>query len=173
MPLTVAPTLETLYTRLRALVVAVVPAGVQVVQGLPNGVSMPPASPGFVAMTAVLSARLRTNLDTYNDPAQPPEPPYVVGSVAAEMGTKITVQLDCYGATSGDWAAMLTTILRSEWGVGQLAPEVVALYAEDDRMAPLIDAERQYEKRWIVGAVLKYNPTTSTPKEYAGTLGAV
>jgi hypothetical protein len=67
---------------------------------------------------------------------------------------------------------MLTTILRSEWGVGQLAPEVVPLYAEDARMAPLIDAERQYEQRWIVGAVLQYNPTTSTPMEFAATLGA-
>lgn len=170
MALTVTPTFETLYTKLRALVVAVVPADTPVVQGLGNRTSMPPAGAGFVVMTATLQQRLRTNVDTFVDPPQPPEPPFVVGEDRAVVGMKVTVQLDCYGPVAGDWASMLTNVLRSEWGCDQLAPEAAPLYAEDARMAPLVDGERQYEQRWIVGAVLQYNPMTSTPLEFADTL---
>lgn len=167
---TVSPTHEDVYTKLRAFLATVVPSGVAIIQGLPNRTSMPPADPGFVAMTATLLQRLRTNVDAYDDPTQPPGPPFIVGSVAAEMGTKLSVQLDFYGALSGDWAAMVTTLLRDEYGVNQLAPSCAPLYAEDARMAPLVDSERQYEQRWIVGAVLQYNPVTSTPMEFAATL---
>lgn len=170
MPLTSSPDLTAVYTKLRAFVLAIVPAQVEVIQGIDNRAAMPPASPGFVNMTATLQQRLRTNVNTYDDPTQPPGPPFIVGSVAAEMGTKLTVQLDCYGAGSGEWAAMLTTLLRDEYAVEALAPDCAPLYAEDARMAPLVDAERQYEKRWIVGAVLQYNPTVSTPIEFADTL---
>lgn len=167
---TVAPTQDDVYVALKAFLATIVPTGVVIIQGLPNRASMPAADPGFVAMTATLLQRLRTNVDAYDDPAQPPGPPFITGTVAAEMGAKLSVQLDFYGADSGDWAAMATTLLRSEYGVEQLAPDCAPLYAEDARMAPLVDAERQYEQRWIVGAVLQYNPVTSTPIQFAATL---
>jgi hypothetical protein len=162
--LVVSPTLEAVYTKLRALVVAVVPAGVEVIQGLPNRSSLPPSSPGFVAMTAVLQRRLRTNVDAYVDPVVTP------GEVHAEQGTQLSVQLDCYGALSGDWANMLSNVLRSDWGCGQLAPTLAPLYVDQATMAPLVDSEKQYEQRWIVPAELQYNPVTSTPMEFADTL---
>lgn len=166
MPFTTAPTLSAVYTKLRALVLAIVPAGVEVVQGVDNRVPMPAASPGFVNMTAVLQQRLRTNVDTYVDPVTTP------GDVNAEQGTRLTVQLDCYGADSANWAVMLSTLLRSDYACTQLAPDAAPLYADDPRMLPLVDAEKEYEQRWLVGAVLQYNPTTSTPIEFADTLEA-
>jgi hypothetical protein len=165
-PLTVSPTLSAVYTKLRAFVLAVVPANVEVVRGIDNRVPMPPASPGFVNMTATLQQRLRTNVDTYVDPVTTP------GDVNAEQGTRLTIQLDCYGADSGNWATMLSTLLRSDYGCTQLAPDCAPLYADEPRMLPLVDAEREYEQRWLVGAVLQYNPTTSTPMEFADTLDA-
>lgn len=167
MPLVVAPTLQNVYEPLGDFVTAVVPANVVVVQGLPNGVSMPPADPGFVCMTAVLMDRLRTNVDTYADSGDPgPDQ----GTVSPEQGVKLTIQLDCYGALSADWAAMLTTLLRSEYGCDALATVGSVLYADDAKMAPLIDSERDYEQRWIVSAVLQYNPVTSTPMQFADSL---
>lgn len=164
MPLVVVPTLETVFTKLRALVLEVVPAGVDVVQGIDNRVPAPPYDPGYVNMTAVLSQRLRTNVSTYVDPIVTP------GDVNMEQGTKLTIQLDCYGANAGDWAAMLCTVLRSEWACVQLAPEAAPLYADEPRQSPFVDSARQYESCWIVGAVLQYNPVTSTPIEFADSL---
>jgi len=164
MSLTVDPTLDDVYEALGDLVTAIVPTGVVVIQGLPNRASLPPASPGFVAMTAVLQQRLRTNVDTYDDPTP------TTGTRSMEQGRKLSIQLDCYGADSGNWAAMLSTVLRSEYGCEALAEVGAPLYADDARMAPLIDSERQYEQRWIVGAQLQYNPVTVTPQQFADTL---
>ncbi len=170
MPLVVAPTLETVYTKLRTLVLSVVPAGVEVVQGMNNRVAPPARDPGYVRMTAVLQQRLRTNVTTYTDPDQPPTPPFIDGVAALEQGTKLTVQLDCYGATGADWAAMLSTVLRSEYACDVLAPEAAPLYADEPKLNPYVDGEKQYEPCWIVGAVLQYNPVTSTPQQFADTL---
>lgn len=170
MPLVVAPTIQTVLAKLRTLVLAVVPAGVEVVQGMDNRVSPPPRDPGYVRMTPILQQRLRTNVDAYDDPAQPPGPPFTVGTRAMEQGTKITVQLDCYGPTGEDWAVMLSTVLRSEYACDVLAPDVAPLYADEPKVSPYVDGERQYEPCWIVGAVLQYNPVTSTPQEFADTL---
>lgn len=170
MSLTTTPDLTAVYTKLRALVLAVVESGVEVIQGLGNREPWPPASPGFVVMTAIAQVRLRTNVDTYDDPTQPPGPPFTVGTRSMEQGTQLTVQLDCYGVNSGVWAAQLSTVLRDPYGVDALAPDCAPLYAEDPRMAPLVDDEKQYAQRWIVGAVLQWNPATVTPQEFADTL---
>ena len=164
MTFVVTPTQEQVYEALQPLVLDAVPDNVEVIQGLDNRVSMPPADPGFVAMTSVLQQRLRTNIDRYEDPIVTP------GNLNAEQGTRLTIQLDCYGATSGDWAVILSTLLRSDYAVGRLAPDVAPLFAEEPRLAPLVDSEKQYEQRWIVGAVLQYNPVTVTPIEFADTL---
>lgn len=164
MTFVVTPTLEQVYTKLRPLVFDAVPDNVEVIQGLDNRVGLPPANPGFVVMTAILQMRLRTNVNRYVDPSVSPS------DLNIEQGTRLTVQLDCYGLLSGDWAAILSTLLRSDYAVGVLAPEVAPLYADEPKLAPLVNSERQYEQRWIVGGVLQYNPVTTTPIESATAL---
>lgn len=166
MTLAVSPTLQAVYTKLRALVLAVVPANVEVVQGIDNRVPAPPRDPGYVVMTAVLEQRLRTNVGVYDDPNIIPND----GTLALEQGTRLTVQLDCYGAAAGDWAAQLSTVLRNEYAVDALAPDCAPLYADEPRLDPFVAGERQFEQRWIVGAVLQYNPRTVTPQQFADTL---
>lgn len=160
MPLVVAPTLQDVYTLLRAFLIGVVPAGVVILQGLANRVAMPPPVPGFVAMTAVLLNPHRTPVETWDH--NNPNP----AAIAFEQGTLIRIQLDCYGETSADWAVMLMTMLRTDYACRALAP-VAPLYADNPIQAALIDAEAQYEQRWIVGANLQYNPVTSTPMQFA------
>lgn len=166
MTLVTAPDTSLIFTALRTFVLSIVPSGVEVVQGLDNRVPMPPASPGFVNMTLISQQRLRTNQDSYVDPTP------TTGSRSMEQGTEITIQLDCYGADSAVWAAQLSTVLRDELACDALAPYAAPLYADDPTLAPLIDSERQYEARWIVGAVLQWNPATVTAQQFAATLDA-
>lgn len=164
---TVSPTLTAVYTALGNFIVAMLGLdSAHVVQGFPNRVAMPNGP--FVLITAMLKKRLRTNVDNYNsttDPAPAPAP------VTAEQGQQVTVQLDCYGPQSSDWSDILSTLLRDNVGCVALAPNCQPLYADDPIRAPLTNAELQYEDRWIVSALIQYNPVTTVALEYATALG--
>jgi hypothetical protein len=174
---TVTPTISQVYTALGQFIMAQLGlANVQIVQGYPNRVAMPPTVPpagypiGFVVMSGIAKKRLRTNIDTYaGTNAAPPAP----GPVTAEQGQQLDVQLDCYGPNSSEWSDILTTLLRDNVGCVALAPVCQPLYADDPVRAPLTNAELQYEDRWIVTARLQYNPVTTTAQEFAVTLGPV
>lgn len=156
----VSPTIQQVYEILQPFIAKVTGLDPSlVIQGLPNRVAMPLANPGFVVMQAINTHRLRTNVDTWafvDDPA----------STSQEQGTGLDVQIDCYGATSGDWAVMLSTLLRDEIGCLALAPYCQPLYVDDAKMAPLIDSEAQYEQRWTLTARLQYNPVTTTAQDF-------
>lgn len=166
MPLVVTPTLDQLYTALGTFIEGVVPVGVPVIQLPENRAAMPPAVPGFVGMTARTQARIMTNLDRWDPQDLDPD------AIAIEQAVRLHVQLDCYGVSSGDWAVMLSTVLRDEYGCTGLAPLLAPLYCSDPRFAALVDGEEQYERRWIVEAVLQYNPVTSTPMQFAAEADA-
>lgn len=167
------PTLQDVYEVLQPFIMTVTGlASTVVIQGTPNRAAMPPASPGYVSMQAVLSKRLRTNLEgdwlTLDDPV----------GIDAEQGTELEVQIDCFGASAPDWGAALSTLLRSDYGCAQLAgldgqgnpvnpPLCQPLYVTEVPFAPLDDSEEQYEQRWIVRATLQYNPVTTTPMQFA------
>lgn len=133
-----------------------------VVQGYPNRVPAPVGP--YVLMTDVANKRLRTNVDTWDTTNPAPT------TMQQEVGMNLSMQLDLYGPASGDWAVILTALLRDEVGCGALAPSVQPLYSTDPVRAPLTNAEEQYEDRWIITAELQYNPTVSTSQEFANTL---
>ena len=165
MTATVSPTQADLFTALRAFILGLITC--EVVQGLGNGVPMPLGS--FIAMTALYQNRLSTNVDNFADPTP------TTGSKTAQQSTQYTVQIDCYGPLSSDWAVMLSTMLRDEYACLAMAPNVQPLSADDPKMLPLIDGEQQYEQRWAVTALLQYNPVTSTQMQFfdAATVGLV
>lgn len=169
--LPVTPVQRSLYVLVKALVVAVTgldPA--LVVKGLPNRSAMPPASPGFVSMQLTRGKQLRTPESTWDPLAAAPT------ELEIEQGTEMRLQLDMYGAASGDWAIVIQTLLRDETGCVALAgpdplnPVCQPLYASDANLAPLDDSEAQYEERWTIDAVLQYNATISVPMQFADTL---
>lgn len=167
---TVSPVLQDVFVLLQPFIADVTGLNPSlVIQGLPNRTAMPAASPGFVVMTPIRQQRLRTNVDTWDEVNPAPT------TISHEQGTELRIQLDCYGASSGDWAAMLSTLLRDDVGCAALAPACQPLYSEDARLAPLVDDEAQYEQRWIVEAVLQYNPATVTPLQFANaaTVGLI
>lgn len=163
MPLTPSITLQDVYTDLRTFLLSVLPVGVPVVQLPVNRASMPAPSPGFVGMTVRQPSRIMTNLDKWDAAALAPT------AIDIEQAVKLTVKLDCYGADSGDWSVMLSTVLRDEYGVTALAPTLAPLYTDDPKFGPLVDGEEEYEQRWIVEAYLQYNPVVSVPMQFANT----
>jgi hypothetical protein len=166
--LTVSITQSQVYTALGTFVQSVLGLdAAHVVQGYDNRVP-DPAGP-HVVLSIVLAKRLRTNIDTIggplgNDPS----------SWASEQGTELDVQIDCYGESmSGDWAQILTTVLRDNVGCLALAPTCQPLYADDPIWAPMENAESQYQDRWIVTAKLQVNPVVTTPVQSATVVGPV
>lgn len=130
----------------------------EVVQGLDNRVPMPKGD--FVVMTPILSPVLATNVSTF-DAAQ--------GTETLHRSTRYDVQVDCYGATASDRAALLSMMLRSEYACNSFAAsgyDVQPLYAEDPHQLPFVNAEAQYEERWSFTAALQFSPAVSTPMEF-------
>lgn len=134
----------------------------EVVDGQDNRVP-PPAGPDYVVITPRAQARLSTNIDEYDLEA---------GETARGQHTRADVQVDLYGPSSAEWAVVVSTILRSEWAADALV-SCQPLYSDDPVQLPLADGEEQYEQRWMVRAVLQYNPSVLTPQQFADTLGPV
>ena len=158
---TVSPTLSDVYTALRSFLIGVVPANVPVIKGLPNRSAMPQPEPGFLTMQALLVSRLRWNVDTWDTASPTPT------TMSAEEGLEVRIQIDCYGASSSSWAASISTLLRDDYGVQAMLPNVVPLYADEAKMVPLTDSEQQYEERWMIDARLQWNPVTTFTQTFA------
>jgi len=84
--------------------------------------------------------------------------------------TQLTVQIDIYGEHSADYAQIITTLLRDEFGTHYfdgLGLPIQTLYANDARQMVFLDAETQFEHRWIVEAVLQANIEVDSPMQFA------
>jgi hypothetical protein len=163
---TISPTLAAVYTALGNFIVAATGLpNAAVVRGVDNLVPMPPTDPGFIVMTGLFQIPLATNQDSW-DQAPDADPT----TISIERDTQFNVQVDCYGATADQWAPMLSTLLRDDYGCTALAPNCQPLYCSDARMMPFEDAEDQYEQRWTFDAVLQYNPVVTPVQTFATSL---
>lgn len=165
MPATVDTTLSQVYTDVGNFIVATfgLSSG-QLIQGYPNRTSMPPATGPWIEMHLTRNARLRTNVDTWDETDPAPT------TMEQEQGIQLSLQVDFYGPVSGDWATIFSTLWRDDVGCVALADTCQPLYSDDPIRAPLTNAEQQYEDKWIVAAQLQYNPTVSTSQQFANTL---
>lgn len=143
------------YAALRSLIIDLLDC--EVVQGMDNGVPMPKSD--FVVMTILFENRLSTNHTDYTDNE-------AEQSKHMTQPTQLTVQLDCYGEQSGEWAQILSTTLRDEYACDKLAPNCQPLHADDPRMMQITNSEQQYEERWMVTALLQYNPTVTVAQDF-------
>lgn len=160
MSTSLAPTENALFDKLSVFVAFIVPTGTEVVQGLGNRVPSP-AGP-YVAMTAVVTQRLATNISGYTDPFPLPDP----GSRTIEQKTQLDVQFDFYGPDSGSWAAMAEALWRDELGCELLAPVCQPLYADTAAQVPTVTGEEQYQARWMLRASLQYNGVLTLPQQF-------
>jgi len=101
-------------------------------------------------------------------------PSQEVASEAMAAGTKETtesvqlaVQVDVYGPNSGNFAQIISTLLRDEYGVSlfaELSSAIAPLYADEPRQLALSDGEQQYENRWLVDVELQVDETVTVPQ---------
>lgn len=92
------------------------------------------------------------------------------GATNVTQATEVVVQLDVHGPNGADNAQRISTLLRDDYAVMQFATygvDVTPLYAEDPKQLPFLNAEQQYEDRWVVEALLQTNPVVGVPQQFA------
>ena len=152
--------------QVRQFLLAVLPAGVDVIQGQDNRVPEPLVG-DFVVMTTMGQVRLATTVETFDVVED-------VGQLALQESTEFKVQLDVHGGNSAANAAAVAMVWRSSWACAFLAGSIVPpLYTDDPLQAPFMNAEEQYETRWTVTIYLQANPVLTMPQDYATSLGPV
>jgi hypothetical protein len=152
----ITPTQDDIFVIVRAFILSLIDC--EVIQGLGNRVPTP--NDGFIAVTATALARLSTNVTTYDH----------MGARQVKMPTQYTIQVDCYGPLSSDWATTIAAMWRDQYGCDQLAPNAQPLYCDEPSQMGLVDGEDEYEQRWIISAILQFNPVVTVSQQYADAL---
>jgi hypothetical protein len=144
---------------LRSFLLTVLPLGWEVVQGQDNRVPEP-QDRDFVIMTVISRRRLETNGYVYYPP---PGTQVVSGAEAVTQAFEVTFQLDFHSANVGDSSdavLAVSTLFRDDIAYQAFAASglsISPLYADDPKQVPFINAEQQYETRWVLDTVLQVN----------------
>jgi hypothetical protein len=150
---------DEVFAALRAFLLGVLPAGVEVMQTQDNRVPLPIPALGFVTMNNVHQRRLATNITRY-----------ATSTKAISVSTEYQIQLDLYGDTAGEWAQIVQTLLRDEYGTDAFPAHIQPLHADDPIQLPLINAEHQFEQRWKVQVFIQYDPIVTVASSSATML---
>ena len=79
------------------------------------------------------------------------------------------IQVDLYGDNAGDRAIALETVFRSTYGYDTLTDidaRVAPLYSSDAIQAPMINAEDQWQERYIITLSLQVHVTITLKQDY-------
>lgn len=103
--------------------------------------------------------------------------PLAAGQLVITQPTKITMQLDFHSANladSSDMIASVSTLFRSELATTRLFQSATSgvwpLYADEAKQIPFINAEQQYETRWVLDACFQINQSVVWPQQFADAL---
>ena len=70
--------------------------------------------------------------------------------------------MDLYGPASGDWAAIVIALWRSEMTMNFMATYgLTPLWADDPVEMSLVNGEEQYEERWVTQLHINYQPSVT------------
>ena len=90
--------------------------------------------------------------------------------------TQVTMQLDVHSSsiqTASDMAETISTMLRDARAAeffDDNYPGIQTFYADDPKQIPFLNAEDQWESRYVVTAQLEANQALVLPQEFARTL---
>lgn len=160
MSATISVTESMLLTALRTFLLTLVDC--DVLKSQQNRVSMPTGD--FVLMTGLGAIGLSTDKTAFIPGQSNP------GNETHSRSTQWNVQLDCYGPDASDIANLIATAFKTDYAAQQLATaaiEIQPLYANDPRQMTIVNAEQQYESRWIVELAFQYNPVVTLPQDFA------
>lgn len=149
-------------TYLRAFLLQILPAGVEVIIGQQNRIPQP-SPDNFVITWPVLRKRLATTVvDWDTDPLNEPSASTNTESV------RIDIQLDFHGADSTDNAQVFATNFRSAYACQYFAGTGIQPdYCSDGAQMPFINGENQYEDRWTLTATLDANIAVTINQQFA------
>ena len=149
-----------LYDALRTFLLELVSCPVQKSQQ--NEVPMPQGD--FILMTGLNAPGLSTDKVTFIPGQGNP------GNETHTRSTQWNAQLDCYGPSAANMAALIATVFKTDYAAAALAEaaiEIQPLYAETPRQMTIVNSENQYNSRWIVELVFQYNPVVTLPQDFA------
>jgi hypothetical protein len=169
------------FTALRAFLLTIVDC--EVIRLPNNRVAMPKGE--FISLSPVSNIALSTNVAGYSGTDK-----------SILRPSQVTIQVDCYGASAGDRATAITTLLRDPYGCDAFnvggapidltqvggsyvlgesplyaLPNIQPLYASDARQMPMVDSEAAYVERWSFDCVLQFNPVLTVAQQSAAALG--
>ncbi|WP_447876935.1 phage neck terminator protein [Serratia fonticola] len=158
--ITTSVTEDDLMTALGGFLTSV--SGWEVVQSQANDVPMPKRD--FITMTSINDVTLSTNRITYTDAPG-------AGTQNFTRSVQWDVQVDCYGEKAKDITNTLAALMRSDYACTALAETPIQpLYAGEPHNTTMVNGEQLYESRWTVDVHFQFNPTVSTPMEFADQL---
>jgi len=150
---------------LRNFLMQILPAETQVFEGQDNLVPEPQGA-NFVVMTVLRRQRLSTNLDTLSTGG-------LSGTIV--QPTDVVIQLDVHSndmGTASDMAQTISTMFRDDFAATffQPYPGITPLYPEDPRQIAFMNAEQQYESRYVVDVHIQADQSVSVAQQSATTL---
>ena len=96
-------------------------------------------------------------------------------------GTQYSYQIDCYGPGAPDWADTITVAWRSMWGAdyfqsgvdlngNALKASIAPLFADEPQQLTIVNAENQYEQRFMARLYLQANQTVGLVQPFFTTV---
>ena len=95
------------------------------------------------------------------------------GTASLLQKAECVVQVDLHGPNASNNAQIVSTVFRDDVSVEFFAADnanIAPLYADDPRQMPFLNAEQQFEDRFIVEAHMQVNQTVVVPEEFAGVV---
>lgn len=127
-----------------------------------NRVEMPKGQ--FCILTPLRFPRLSTTRDIKQDTGSP-----ATSSMGYTEIRQADIQIDIYGDSAGDRAIALETVFTSGYAyekIKALDSRLAPLYSSAAIQAPMINAESQWQERYIVTLSLQAHITVSFPQDY-------
>ncbi len=165
MSLSISPDESQILAAVRAWLLALLPAGTEVVRGQDNRVPQP-KGPGFAVLTPGRLEALSTPVTRFPDGF--PQGP---GSRCDQLSCRLALMLDLYGPGSGDLAQTVAGLFALGTELAPWPdPAIQPLYAEPPLQGPFLDGERQMEERWRLPLLLQITQTLTSSQDFAATL---
>lgn len=159
--------IDDIYAELRKFILNVTGDCVEVFQGELNRVPEP-LKPDFVIMTALSMTRLDTNATGWDTTS------LTASEIDFVNGIQLDIQLDIHGPKSMETAQVLNTIMRDSYATEITNPSVFGiLYATNPIHMPFVNAENQYEKRWVLTVALQICVKISTVSQFMSNINLI
>jgi hypothetical protein len=123
-----------------------------------------------VAVGTVITGTSAPGAYSIAPPQNVPSGQMSTGTEQFTQPTEVTYQVDVHGPNSANNAQMISTLFRDSYAVGNFVAtglSMMPLYADEPKQIPFLNAEQQYETRWVVEAAIQVNQTVSNvPQEF-------